>query len=361
MSNSAKRELLGKSAKEFFSMSQQPFTICDTSVHPGERAHLALPLPEQYSCAPLYMPIKVIHGHRKGPTLVIFSGLQGHELNGLEIANRIIETVSAQEIAGTIVAIPVMNVFGLTHYPQRMPTGQDLYQCFPGKEKGGYGERLAYLITEEILKKASYCIELQTGGLNHNILPQVYCNFEDREAKKLAKVFHSPVVTNVSLDGNYLRQTTEELQIPLIVYQAGEAMRFDQSAIALGVKGIHNVMRAIDLLAKEPVEEIQPIFSKDEEWLVAHKSGILHTEINLGQTIEKGDLIGNIQDPFGAELREEVRSPQKGIVVGLNTSPLIHEGLPIFKVASFLDYQRAENLLEEWDKKQQEEQNEREG
>ena len=178
-------------------------TICNTSVHPGEVANLALPLPEQHSFAPLYMPIKFINGTTAGPCLVILSGIKGTELNGLETVNRIISEITSAKISGTIIAIPVMNVYALSHYPLTSPGGKkELYKCFPGCENGSFGERLAYLITEEILKKADYCIELQTGGLNHNILPQVYCNFDNRKTKELAKVFRAPVVTNVSLKDN---------------------------------------------------------------------------------------------------------------------------------------------------------------
>lgn len=333
-------------------MSNKKISICGTNVHPGEVANLAMPLPERYSCAPLYMPIKVIHGKKEGPCLVIFAGLKGTELNGLEIANRIIKTIDPNKLSGTVIAIPVMNVYGLTHYPATMPINNNLANFFPGNEEGSYGERVAYLVTEEILKKADYCIELHTGGLNHNILPQVYCNFDNKKAKELAKVFRSPVVTNVSLDNNHLRQTTEELQIPLLVYQAGEAMRFDENAIELGVNGVINIMRYIDMLTKSPVQEVSPIFSRDEDWIIAHKAGILHSKAALGQSIEKGEIIGDISDPFGLDIMEPIKSPLKGIIVGINTSPLIHEGLRIFKIASFLDYDRAETTIEEWDKKQ---------
>ncbi len=298
------------------------------------------------------MPIKVIHGKKSGPCLVIFSVLNGTELNGLEISNRIIKSVSPAKIAGTIIAIPVLNVYALTHYPSTLPTGNDLESCFPGNDQGSYGERIAHLITHEILKKADYCIELQTGGINHNILPQVYCNFDNTRAKELAKVFKSPVITNAEIEGNQLRKTTEELQIPLLVYQAGEAMRFDENAIQLGVDGVKNVMRAIDMLEKEPSKEVIPIFSRDEDWIIAHKGGILHPSVSLGQTIDINEEIGTISDPFGADIIEPIKAPRKGIVVGVNTSPLIHEGLPIFKIASFLDYEKAGTLIEEWDKKQ---------
>ena len=333
-------------------MSNKSITICDTKIHPGEEANLALPLPERYSCAPLYMPIKVINGKKKGPCLLIFSGLKGNELNGLEIANRVIKSISASQINGTIIAIPVMNVYGLTHLSMSISPSLDLAQYFPGNEEGSFGERIAYIITQEILKKADYCIELQTGGLNHNILPQVYCNFDNQRARDLSKIFKAPVVTNVNLDGNFLRQTTEELQVPLLVYQAGEAMRFDEAAINLGIDGIKNVMHAINMLAKEPVTEVSPIFSRDEDWILAHKAGILHSAISLGQVIEKNEIIGNISDPFGADIVELIKSVQKGVIVGVNTSPLVHEGMPIFKIASFLDCSKAENVIERWDNNQ---------
>jgi len=333
-------------------VKNKKITICGANVHPGEVANLALPLPEQYSCAPLYMPIKVVHGQNAGPCLVIFSVLKGRELNGLEIANRIVKAMDPSKISGTVIAIPVINIYGLTHYPSILPTGNDdLAKCFPGKENGTYGERMAYLITEEIFKKANYCIELETGDVNHNILPQVYCNFQNKSSKALAKVFRAPVVTNVELKGkNNLRQTMEDLDIPLLVYQAGEALRFDENVISLGFDGVKNVMRATDMLVKEPVQEVSPIFSREEGWITAHKGGILHPSVSLGQTIEKGDTIGTVSDPFGADIVEPITSPRKGIVVGVNTSPLIYEGLAIFKIASFLDYDKAETVIEEWDK-----------
>lgn len=333
-------------------MKNKNIKICDAVIHPGESANLALPMPEQYSCAPMLMPIKVIHGRQKGPCLVLFSTLKGSELNGIEIVNRVVKLTSPDEISGTVIAIPVLNVYGLTHFPITLPSNVNLADCFPGSAEGTFGERLAYLFTQEILRKADYCIELQTGDLNHNILPQIYCNFNDGNSKQLAKSFQAPVVTHVQLDGNLLRQTTEDLQIPLFVYQAGEAMRFDENAISLGVTGVTNMMRAIDILPKAPLKEIKPIFSKDEDWVVAHKGGILHPQASLGQAIKKGELIGEIKDPFGTDNVENVVAPRDGIIVGINTTPLIHEGLAIFKIASFIDYDRAENIIEEWNKKQ---------
>lgn len=329
-------------------MKNEKLTICDVTVHPGETANLALPFPMRYSCSPLYMPMRVFHGKEKGPCIVIFSILKGDELNGLEIVNRVVQEIDPAKVKGTIIAIPALNTYGLTHFPSRLPSGGNLADCFPGSPHGSFGDRIAYLFTEEVLKKADYCIELQTGSLNHNILPQVYCNFSDLKTKQLARTFQSPVITNVAFKENALRQTTETLHIPLLVYKAGEAMRFDENAITLGVKGLLNIMGAVGILPKAPTEEIQPIFSQDEEWIISHYAGILHTNVTLGQTIKKGEIIGEITDPFGVDFSEKVRAPEEGIVVGINTTPLIHEGLKIFKIASFLDYEKAENFIEQW-------------
>ncbi len=333
-------------------MKNTTIKICDTTIHPGEVANLALPLPEQHSCSPLYMPIKVIHSKLKGPCLLLFSTLQGIELNGLDIVNRITKMITPDKIRGTIIAIPVVNIYGLMHYPSMLPIGNNLAECFPGDENGNFGERIAHILTQEIFTKADYCIELQTGGMNHNILPQVYCNFDQPKVRDLAKAFQSPVITNVDIKGNKLRETMEELQIPLLVYQGGEAMRFDENAILFGVDGIKNIMRSIDMLDKAPIKEINPIFSRDEEWIVAHKGGILRPEVTLGQTVKKNELLGTITDPFGAEVLEPVTALQEAIVVGINTTPLIHEGLSVFKMASFLDYEKAESVIEAWDQKQ---------
>ncbi|MBS0655230.1 MAG: succinylglutamate desuccinylase/aspartoacylase family protein, partial [Verrucomicrobia bacterium] len=126
-------------------MKSTKIKICDTIIHPGEVANLALPLPEQYSCSPLYMPIKVINGHADGPCLVIFSVLKGKELNGLEIANRISNQLSPELVSGSVITVPVVNVYGLTHYPTTLPIGNNLANCFPGNENGTFGERIAHL------------------------------------------------------------------------------------------------------------------------------------------------------------------------------------------------------------------------
>lgn len=330
-------------------MKHSALKICNAVIHPGEKATLALPLPEQYSCSPMYMPIKVINGKQEGPCLLGFSIIDGNEFNGLEILNQLFDLIETNDLRGTLIIVPVLNVYGLTHYPKVTPSGVSIHNSFPGSDTGNFGERVAHIFTEEILKKIDYCIECQTGSLNHEILPQVYCSFDNSEAKKLARAFQAPVVTEVETSSSTLRQTTEALNIPLLVYQAGEAMRFDQEAIRVGIDGIQNTLKKLNMLVGEVEELVTPIFSKDEDWLRSPSSGILHTEVSLGEHIKKGNIIARLSDPFSNENATIVRSHLDGIVVGINRSPLIQEGSSIFKIAAFIDNKRAEASLEEWE------------
>ena len=322
--------------------------ICDANIHHGEKASLALPLPEQYSCSPMYMPIKVINGKTPGPCLVAIATLRGNDFIGLDVINQLYDLIQPNQLTGSLILIPVLNVYGLTHYPKTTPTGDMLADSFPGNDEGSYGERIAHIFTQEILTKADYCIEFQTGGLNHETFPHVYCNFDDKISVKMARAFEAPVILEVETDASTFRQTTESLNIPLLVYQAGEAMRLDNIAIQIGLTGIQNVLKKFTMISGEIENVTTPMISHDDDWLVAPSSGILHTEVNLGQRIQKGETIGRLTDPFSNENTTKITSHLNGVVVGINRAPLIQEGLSIFKIASFIDDKRAEAELEEW-------------
>ncbi len=335
----------------FHVMKNSNLTICDATIHPGETANLALPLPELYSCTSFYMPIKVVHGKQAGPCVLLFSALKGDELNGLEIINRLLDPERLHDLKGTLIAIPVLNVLSLVNHLKALSNEIHLERCFPGKADGTYGERIAYIFTKEILSKADYCIELQSGSINHDILPQIYCDIADTQCRTLARHFAAPVITNTPVKSNSLRRTTEKLNIPLLIYQAGEALRFNESAINVGLNGIYRILHALDMLhatSELLSESFKPIFSEDQDWIYSHKSGVLTSNVELGQLIHKKQVIGLINDPFGARSPDPIKSHSDGIIVGINRHPLIYEGQSIFKIASFLDNNKAETAIEAW-------------
>ncbi|HVT62005.1 MAG TPA: succinylglutamate desuccinylase/aspartoacylase family protein [Legionellaceae bacterium] len=331
-------------------MKNANLSVCNATIHPGESANLAFPLPEFYSCIPFYMPIKVIHGKKKGPCILVFSTVKGDELNGLEIINRLTKSIEPDHIAGTLIAIPVFNIFGLIGPFKHAAPENNLRECFPGSALGSYNERLAYILTQEILSKVDYCIELQTGSLNHELLPQICCNLNHSTTKQLAVAFTAPVITHTDHATNPLRRMIDEMNIPLLVYLAGEAMRFNEAAIKLGFVGTRNVMQLLEMIENDKEKpEFKPVFSTEQDWLRAPHSGILISDVELGQMIQQGERIGHINDPFGTDdLSAIIKATHNGIIVGINRHPLIHEGQTIFKIASFIDNNRAKSTLDAW-------------
>lgn len=325
------------------------FILFDKTFQAGETATLAMPLPILYSCAPMYLPIKIVNGSKPGPCLLLFGMVHGDEYNGIEIINNLIEKVDPKKLNGTIIAIPVLNIYGLINYLNKIQNGKSLEQSFPGDENGSFMERYAYNLTEQIIKKVDYSIQIRTGNVNHEILPQVYCNPEDEDSMRIARAFQAPVITGVNMNSSSIRKIHQALDIPFICYEAGEAIRFDNESINIGIEGIKNVMKKLNLLDEELEQTIKPILSEDAEWTISDTSGILRTEIELGTRVKKNQRIGHLTDPFGNADNVSLTSPIDGIILGINNNPLIKEGDKVFKVASFHDDKKAEAKLEDWE------------
>lgn len=331
-----------------------PIQICNETIHPGETLSLALPLPELFSCAPLYMPIKVIHGKQAGPCFLITAAMHGNELNGTEIINRLLTTTNIKTLRGTLIAIPVINVYGLISSSRYLPGGVDLDRCFPGSKTGTHAARLAHLFVNEILSKADICLDLQTGFLNFTNLPQIYVNFNDEKAKTLAEAFNAPVISNSICEKGMLRTVAFKQKKPFLLYEAGEAMRFDEHAIKVGLKGISNIMRKTNMLPEKSTKKesrLKSFFAEKNIWVRASTSGISHTKYKLGQHVKKGEALCTIKDPFGATDSVTIISPEEGIIVGKNNLPLVHEGEGLFQLAVFSKMQYAATHLEEWEEK----------
>lgn len=323
------------------------FKIFDKTFQPGETATLAMPLPSQYSCAPMYLPIKILNGANEGPCILLFGMVNGDEFNSIETINTLLENIDPKKLNGTIVAIPVLNIFGLVHSAKLNPP---LERAFPGDENGSFMHRYAYRISQEIIKKANYSVQIKSGAIDHEILPQVYFNAEDDESITMARAFQAPVITAVNMNQSSIRKIHQDLHIPFICYEAGEANKFDEEAINVGIAGIQNVMRKLEMLNDEEfLQQVKPLVSEDTEWTVSDKPGILRTEIELGTRVKEGEKIGKLIDPFGNEDSINLRSPIDGIILGINNYPMIKEGDRVFKVSSFQDDEKAEAKLEDWE------------
>jgi len=318
-------------------MKNTVFTLCNESIYPGEQLSLALALPELLSCAPLYMPIKVIHGNKSGPVLLLTAAMHGNELNGTEIINCLIENLSPKKIMGTLIAVPVLNVYGLISRSRYLPGGIDLNSCFPGGPNGSHAARIANLFITEIFNKVDYCIDLQTGFINYSNLPQVYVDFNHAESRELAEVFNAPVVLNMREKPGSLHECAKKMNKPFLHYEAGEAMRFDSQSIKSGLNGIYRVMRKLNMIADKSTQKTKQksFFANESIWIRASCSGVSHSKYKLGQHVKKNEVLCIINDPFGATEGAIVHSPVEGIIIGKNNLPLIQEGEGLFQLAIF--------------------------
>ena len=325
-------------------------TICNETIHPGESASLALPLPEIFSCAPMYMPIKVFHGKQAGPCLLVLAAMHGNELNGAEIINRLLEMKSLQQLKGTVVAVPIMNVYGFINKSATLPGGSFLDASFPGCATGSHAARLAHLFCNTIFSLADYCIDLQTGWLNHTNLPQIITNECEGSELAFAHSFGAPVLSQRSPKKGSLRAYAEKKGIPYLVYEAGEALRFDEQSIRLGVEGVLSTLRHIgaidDVVALS--QQDPSLLTRDSQWVRSPTSGISYAKVSLGQKVKKGERLAVIKDPFGAGENVAVTSPFEGVVVSVNNLPLVYEGVSLFQLASFEKLSQAATHIEDW-------------
>ena len=324
--------------------------IFDAVINPGETVSLAMPMPEILGCAPFYMPIQIIHGKMAGPCLLVFSTMRGDEFNGMEIIKRLTKLSILKKLRGTIIAVPVLNVYGMMNRSKFLPGEKLLEDKFPGKKYGDYGSRLANLFVEEIFSKCDCCIELASGLLNYNSLPHAHTDLTYGLNREIAKAFHVSVVTDLVPQEGTLQYEAAQRDIPMLTFKAGEAMRFNYKAIKLGVRGILSLMRKLNMLAATKGKEAKrsPVICKRSEWVYTPKSGIATNYKNLGDKVTRGEMISKVSEPLGNSPEVTLNAPYEGVVVSVNDMPLVYEGEALFKIASFEEIEKAVEKVHDW-------------
>jgi predicted deacylase len=318
-------------------MSKQDFYINGRQILPGMRMTIDLPVPKLYTHTDTTMPVHVVRGRKDGPHLFVCAAIHGDEINGIEIIRRLLKYGGLKRLAGTLVAVPIVNVYGVIHHSRYLPDRRDLNRSFPGSETGSLAARLAHLFMQQIVSQCTHGIDLHTGAVHRANLPQIRANLDDPATERLARAFGVPVLLNSSMRDGSLRQSADEAGIPMLLYEAGEALRFDELYIRAGFEGIKNVMRALDMLplSKRGQKKItEPFVAHSSAWARAPESGMLRTLMALGAHVQKNDLLGMISDPFG-ETEFEVRAHINGVVIGRTNLPLVNEGDALFHIARF--------------------------
>jgi predicted deacylase len=326
------------------------FAIADIMVKPGQRMCVDLPVPGLYTHTPLALPVHVIHGHTTGPTLFVSAAIHGDEINGVEIIRRLLKLSVMKSLKGTLLAVPVVNVFGFLHLSRYLPDRRDLNRSFPGSEVGSGASRLANLFATEIISRSDFGIDLHTGAIHRTNLPQIRANLDDEQTLKLANAFGVPVMINSDIRDGSLRQHAAEKGVPTLLYEAGEALRFDESSIRGGVRGVLSVMREIGMLRATPAGKgrlTDPVVARSSSWVRASISGVFSMTKSLGERVHKGEPIGVIADPFGTD-EVAVEASVNGLIIGHTRLPPVHEGDALVHIARFQDPDEAEERVEEF-------------
>ncbi|MEE4295660.1 MAG: succinylglutamate desuccinylase/aspartoacylase family protein [Wenzhouxiangella sp.] len=327
----------------------QPITIGSTEVLPGERRSIQLNMGRLYTHAQTAMPVQVVCGKRPGPVLFVSAAIHGDELNGVEIIRRLMRIDELQRLRGTLIAVPIVNLHGFIHTSRYLPDRRDLNRSFPGSQTGSLAGRIAHVFMNEIVRRATHGIDLHTGAVHRTNLPQIRANLDDPETLTMAKAFGTPVILNSAIRDGSLRAAASERKTPIVLYEAGEALRLDEFCIRGGVEGIVRVMRVLGMLRKsrrKPPPE--PIMARSSNWMRAPQSGLFRAYAQLGdRVIRDQTVLGAVSDPFG-ESEQEIRAPFSGIVIGRLNLPLVNEGDAVFHIARFYRTDLAAERIEDY-------------
>ncbi len=315
---------------------RNPIVIGGITIKAGQRITVDLDVPDLYTHTGITLPVHVIHGKKPGPVLFLSGAVHGDEINGVEIIRRILTNSLVNNLKGTLLAVPVVNIYGFINKTRYLPDRRDLNRTFPGSETGSLAARMANVFLREIVLKCTYGIDLHTAAIHRDNFPHVRALMDDPETERIARAFSLPVILNTSVVAGSLRESAEKAGVTVIVYEAGEALRFDDDSIQRGEQGILSVMREIGMLPtmKKVRTRAEPLVALSSTWVRAPQSGILRTIKVLGAKVYKNELMGIISDPFGNK-EQEVRATANGIIIGRTNIPLVNEGEALFHIARF--------------------------
>lgn len=317
-------------------MTAAAFEIGGQRIKPGETRTIELPVAKLYTSTPVTLPVRVLRGRAPGPTVFVSAALHGDEIIGVEIIRRLLRQRGMSSLRGTLLAVPVVNTLAFLHQSRYLPDRRDLNRSFPGSERGSLAARLAHLFLQEIVGRSQYGIDLHTGALHRPNLPHIRGDLNNPQILKLAQAFGVPLLLNSTPTLGTLRHYTTERGVPVLLYEAGEALRFNELAIRVGVRGVSNVLVELGMLPPPARRSVmpEPVIARGSSWIRAPSSGVLRAQVALGEEVAKHQLLGLISDPLG-ENEMPVHASAHGVLVGRSALPLVYEGDALFHVARF--------------------------
>jgi predicted deacylase len=311
-------------------------TIGGESVAPGKSRFVKIIIDRLPTGTLIDIPVYVFNSKNPGPVVLVQAGLHGDEVNGVEIVRRMLSDGSFKVNAGTVIAVPILNIFGFIHYSRDVPDGKDVNRSFPGTKTGSMASRIAYHYFNEIIPQVDFAIDLHTGGGQRDNYPQIRYTKDDLKSEDLAKMFNAPLTFSSKLIKGSFRNAAFRISKPVIVFEAGESMRFNEFSIQQGVSGILRVFKSLGMIKGLATHNEIPgpsIELERRRWLRAPTAGIFVSKITNGDKVEKGDLLGLVSDTY-AKKTKQIKSPFDGYVICLNHQAVVNQGDALVHIGS---------------------------
>lgn len=328
------------------------FHLAGHDIEPGTKNIILFPAPNLNTQVKIDIPVHVFNGKKAGPVLFIVGAIHGDELNSIEIIRRVHDHIHPTRLAGTLITIPVVNIHGVIMQARYLSDGRDLNRSFPGSNTGTLAARMAYDLMHQVVLHCDYGIDLHTGAAGRMNMPQLRINFDLPGIKEFAKSFNAPVILHSKQRDGSLRQAASAYDIPVIVYEGGEALRYNEICIRAGVLGIINAMRYLKMLKlnkKHKIKKSRSVITKTSRWLRAPASGFIEPRVNaFARSVRKGEVLAYIHDPFLINPSTKVTAPFDGIIIGHALKAMTTEGDALYHIASFKKLRGVAEYIDEY-------------
>ncbi|MFP9113122.1 succinylglutamate desuccinylase/aspartoacylase family protein [Flavobacterium sp. RHBU_3] len=315
-------------------MSQE-LTILGETILPGQGKTINMEIARLHTMTKLKVPVIVERAKADGPVVLLSAGLHGDEINGTEIVRQIIARNINKPKVGTIICIPVVNIFGFVNKSREFPDGRDLNRVFPGSKKGSLASRFAYNLLKEIIPHVDYCIDFHAGGASRFNAPQIRLVPNDPELKALSDVFNAPfTLYSKNISGSF-RSACGKLGVKMLLFEGGKSLDINPDITYHGIQGVKRVLHHLGML--NPKKNMNPaerpsLCIQSSAWMRARESGLFQNPTKAGQFVTKGEVIACITDPFG-KYERKVKAPHSGYIINSNDSPIVYEGDAIFHIS----------------------------
>ena len=302
--------------------------ILGEKIAPGQKRTLNFNLAKLYTTTSVEVPIIIQRSKKPGPCVLITAGIHGDEINGVEIVRQVISKKINKPARGTIICIPVINVFGFLNMERAFPDGRDLNRVFPGTQNGSLASRFAYQFTNKILPLADFCLDFHTGGGSRFNVAQIRVDPDKKELMPYAQIFGAPfIVYSKNITKSY-RSTCAKMGTPVLLFEGGKSQISDKDIARAGVHGVMRILDHLKMLDKDfvvPEQTKDSIIIQSSTWLRAKYSGLLHLKSTCGDFVEKNEVIATITDPYGT-FRHKVKASNDGYIINTNEASLVYQG-----------------------------------